>query len=63
MKLRTKRFFRCVICNKTSNSEIETNCGEVSTGHFHDDIKFNNGYICDECQQEINDTLVGYGDD
>ncbi len=53
MRRKHKTLNRCVICNKVSDISIETNVGDLTKGHFHQDLKHRENVICDECHHSV----------
>jgi uncharacterized protein YlaI len=54
--------YRCNICDRVSKEEISNDPGNFHRGRFREDpdpTRF--GYLCDECDGEIEETLEGYG--
>lgn len=49
-ELKNVNAFRCVSCNKVSDSSIETNAEEVVSGNFYRDRR-RNVDVCSDCQE------------
>jgi len=58
--VKSKRIYRCSICNKVSDPSIETEVGDTVRGHFHPDPKYRESYLCDACDTSIDILMSEY---
>lgn len=57
---------RCVICNRTSHEEIETNAFETAGHRFHRGPYGTSGvdaYFCNECEYHYRDVMGDFDSD
>jgi len=52
--------FRCVICNKVDDKEIETNAGDFCEDGFYPDPTNEHYSLCKECKESVEELKLDY---
>lgn len=50
---------RCIVCNKVSTSDIQTEVGDLTKRHFKKD-EYSTGFICGECEDWHEELMTDY---